>query len=89
MDKVQENPLNTLRLILSNELYDGIKLWEAMSQDSVLDEKEKDLLLKDVLIGSFLLGALAYRSYAERNGFNAELYESADRLVCTRKRANV
>ncbi len=89
MDKIQENPLNILRLILSKELYDGIKLWEAMSRDAVLDECEKDLLLKDALIGSFLMGALAYRNYAERNGFNAELYESADRLVCTRKRTVV
>ena len=89
MDKIQENPLNTLRLILSIELYNGIKLWETMSRDAILDECEKDLLLKDALIGSFLLGALAYRNYAERNGFNAALYESADRPVCTRKRTIV
>jgi len=78
MTDYDPTPLEKLRVLLAKEKYDGVRLWDAIYPQIESEQVSLDGALKEALIGSFMLGAIAYREYARKNGFDADRFESRD-----------
>ena len=78
MTDYDATPLEKLRILLAKEKFEGVRLWDAIYPQILSEQKSLDGALKEALIGSFMLGAIAYREYARKNGFDADRYENRD-----------
>ena len=78
MTDYDPTPLEKLRVLLAREKYDGVHLWDAIYPRIESEGLSLEAALKEALTGSFMLGAIAYREYARKNGFDADRFESRD-----------
>ena len=87
MTPYDPTPLEKLRILFFAEKDDSIRLWDTIYPQVQSGEITQEWAFKEALNGSFMLGAIAYREYARKNGFDSDRYEGRDIEALQRRQA--
>ncbi len=87
MSSYDPTPLEKLRILFFVEKEDSIRLWDTIYPQVLAGEITQEWALNKALTGSFMLGAIAYREYARKNGFDSDRHEGRDIEALQREQA--